>query len=144
MQQRLTTPDALLVALEAAGRIRRRRLMVAVVADAAGGVGALSEMDFALLCRQASLPEPHRQQPRQDGEGRWRYLDVIWTRRDGRGVHVEVDGRGHMEVEVWEEDLLRANDIAIADGAIVLRVPATVVRTEAHRVMVQVRRALGL
>lgn len=61
-----------------------------------------------------------------------------------RGVHVEVDGRGHMEVEVWEEDLLRANDIAIADGAIVLRVPATVVRTEAHRVMVQVRRALGL
>lgn len=143
VQQRLVTPAGVLDALESAGQVRRRRLMRAVAADAAGGVDALSELDFARMCRSAGIAEPVRQTRRRDSDGRWRYLDVLWRRPDGRWLLVEVDGRGHLDVETWEDDLLRANDVVIRDDAIVLRVPATVVRAEPARVLAQLRRALA-
>ena len=144
VNRRLASPDEVLGELEVAGRIRRRQLMRSVAADAAGGVDALSELDFARLCRAAGVPEPRRQRRRRDAEGRWRYLDVLWIRTDGRRVVVEVDGRGHIEVERWEDDLMRANDVTIGDQAIVLRVPGTLARAEPRRVLAQVSRALGL
>ncbi len=143
VQQRLVTPAGLLDALETAGRVRRRRLMRAVAADAAGGVDALSELDLARLCRSAGVPEPVRQQRRRDADGRWRYLDATWRRPDGRWLVVEVDGRGHLDVETWEDDLLRANDLVLRDDAVVLRLPATVVRAEPARVLAQLRLALA-
>ncbi len=144
VQQRLATPDQVLDELGRAGRVRRARLVVQVLADAAGGVQALSELDFARLCRDAALPEPKRQRRRRAEDGRWRWLDVEWERRrDGRRVVVEVDGRGHMREDVWEDDLLRANDVTIGDGAIVLRVAGLTVRTRPELVIAQLRRVLA-
>ena len=80
---------------------------------------------------------------RRDADGRRRYLDVEWVRaRDGRRVVVEVDGRGHMREDVWEDDLLKADDVTIDDHAIVLRLAGTTARTRPERVVAQLRRVL--
>lgn len=143
VQQRLATVDQVQAALDRAGRVRRGRLLRLVLGDVAGGVHALSELDFARLCRRHGLPEPDRQRTRRDPQGRLRYLDVEWRRRrDGRLVVVEVDGRGHMRQDTWEDDLLRQNDVTIDDGALVQRVPSTIVRTAEHLVVPQLRRVL--
>ncbi len=142
VQRRLAHPEALQEQLAKAGAVRRRRLMAAVLQDVQGGAHALSELDFARLCRGAGLSEPLRQAVRTDSSGRRRFLDAEWVRPDGRLVVVEVDGRGHMDQQVWEGDLLRANDVVIQDDAIVLRFPATVLRTEPQLVIAQLRRAL--
>ncbi len=75
-------------------------------------------------------------------QGRLRYLDVEWIRKDGKRVVVEVDGRGHMEQETWEDDSLRANGVVIRDDAMVLRIPSTIIRTREHVVVAQLRLAL--
>ena len=143
VQQRLVTPAGVGAELDRAGRVRRAALVRQLLHDVAGGVEALSELDFALLCRRAGLPEPQRQRFRRDAEGRRRYLDVEWVRaRDGRRVVVEVDGRGHMREDVWEDDLLKANDVTIDEAAIVLRVAGITVRTRPQRVVAQLRRVL--
>ena len=144
VQQRLATTADLEAELDRAGRVRRARLLRLVLADVAGGVHALSELDFAQLCRRHLLPEPDRQRLRRDPEGRLRYLDVEWVRRrDRRKVVVEVDGRGHMRQSTWERDSLRQNDITIDDEALVLRVPSSIIRTEPELVVAQLRRALA-
>ncbi len=144
VQQRLATPAQILDELDRAGRVRRARLLRAVLDDVVGGVRALSELDFARLCRDAGLPEPKRQRTRRDPQGRLRYLDVEWVRRrDRRKVVVEVDGRGHMRQSTWEDDSLRQNDVTIDDRALVLRVPSSIVRTQPELVVAQLRRALA-
>ncbi len=143
VQQRLVTTARVRAELERAGRVRRAGLVRRLLEDVDGGVQALSELDFARLCRRAGLPEPQRQRIRRDAEGRRRYLDVEWVRaRDGRRVVVEVDDRGHMREDVWEDDLLRANDVTIGDQAIVLRVAGMTVRTRPGLVLAQLRRVL--
>lgn len=144
VQQGLASTAQVRAALDAAGAVNRRRLVAAVLGDVEGGATALSEIDFARLCRAAGLPEPRRQRRRRDRDGRFRYLDVEWVRSDGRRVVVEVDGRGHLRQARWEDDLLRANDITIGDGAMVLRVPSTVLRSEPELVLRQLRQALAV
>ena len=61
VQQRLVTPAGVRAELDRAGRVRRAGLVRQLLEDVAGGVEALSELDFALLCRRAGLPEPKRQ-----------------------------------------------------------------------------------
>ena len=92
VQQGLARPDELADELERAGRIRWHRLLAHAVADIKGGAQALSEIDFARLCRRYRLPEPVRQAVRLEASGRRRYLDAEWTRSDGRRVVAEVDG----------------------------------------------------
>ena len=75
MQQRLTTPDALLDASRRCVGRRRRGFIKAVVGDVALGIQSLGELDFARLCRARGLPEPSRQVVRQGPRGRI-YLDV--------------------------------------------------------------------
>lgn len=58
VQQGLTRPDRLRDELLRAGRVRHRRLVAAVLDDVEGGVRALSELDFARLCRRHRLPTP--------------------------------------------------------------------------------------
>lgn len=72
----LTTPNALRRELVTAGQVRHRRLLMAAISDAEGGVQALSELDFTGLCRRYGLPEPTRQVRRRDASGRLRYIDV--------------------------------------------------------------------
>jgi hypothetical protein len=141
VQQRLATPESLRAALVRAPRARHRAVLIAAVEDIEQGAQALSEIDFARLCRLYRLPEPQRQVIRVDASGRRRYLDAVWRRRDGRMVVVEVDGALHLAPGRWWEDQLRQNELTLGD-ALVLRFPSVVVRTEPALVAAQLRRAL--
>lgn len=141
VQQRLTTPPDLADALERFTRVRHRAVLIATIADIAGGSQALSEIDFVRLCRRHHVPEPDRQLLRRDSSGRRRYLDATWRRADGRLIVVEVDGALHLAPRAWWNDQHRQNELALAD-ALVLRFPSVVVRTDPAGVLAQLRRAL--
>lgn len=143
VQQRLVSAPALRVALEAAPRVRHRRVLRAAIDDIAQGAEALSEIDFVRLCRRNGLPPPMQQVVRRGPGGRRRYLDATWRRADGRLVVVEVDGALHLSPRRWWDDQLRQNEVALAD-ALVLRFPSVVVRTEEATVAGQLRRALRI
>ena len=143
VQQRLLRPDHLRSALNDASSVRHRAIMRAAVDDIAMGAQALSEIDFVCLCRRFALPRPQLQTVRASPGGRRRYLDVEWTRADGRRVVVEVDGALHLRSLDWVRDQLRQNEITLANS-LVLRFPAVVVRTEPALVAHQLRRALQI
>lgn len=143
VQQRLTTPDAVLGELERAGRIRHRRTMQLALLDVVGGAQSLEEIDFARLCRRAGLPEPMRQERRRDARGRVRFLDVEWRLRGGGRLVVEVDGVGHMEREQWYDDLLRDAELGSDARTVRIRIPAGAARHEPERVLAIVRRHLA-
>lgn len=137
VQQRLTTPAAL---ADVAARVRRharRPMLTAVISDLADGVQALSELDFARLCRRAGLPEPSRQRVVHLPGGR-AVLDVEW---DAWKVAAEIDGLQHMEAATWLADAWRHNDV-VADGRLLLHFPHLAVRLDPDRVIAQVRAAL--
>ncbi|MFC8731706.1 hypothetical protein ACFT5B_04525 [Luteimicrobium sp. NPDC057192] len=143
VQQRLTTPDAVLGELERAGRIRHRRTMQLALLDVVGGSQSLEEIDFARLCRRAGLPEPSRQERRRDARGKVRFLDVEWRLRNGGRLVVEVDGVGHMEREQWYDDLLRDAELGSDARTVRIRIPAGAARHEPDRVLAIVRRHLA-
>lgn len=143
VQQRLTSGPALVSAIGAATRTRHRALLLSAAQDIAGGAEALSEIDFARLCRRAGLPEPVRQGVRRDRYGRRRYVDAEWLLPGGRRVVVEVDGAVHLNWQVLAGDQLRQNEIVLT-GDVVLRYPSVIVRCEPALVINQLRRALGL
>ena len=107
----------------------------------AAGAQALSEIDFARLCRRHGLPEPRRQSVRVDAAGRRRYLDAEWVRADGRRVVAEVDGAVHLVPRRYWDDMERANELVL-DGRLVLRFAAFAVRAYPRTVATQLRRAL--
>jgi very-short-patch-repair endonuclease len=137
-QQRLVATIDMAPVLARMTHVKRRRLIVEAVADAAGGAESIAEMDFARLCRRHRLPEASRQVARVDSAGRRRYRDVYF---DQWRVHVEIDGAQHLEVASWYADMRHHNEIAIA-GEILLRFPAWVVRHKPDEVAAQVRAAL--
>ncbi len=142
VQQRLVEPERLLRALVGAPRCRHRAVLLAAARDIAQGAEALSEIDFAVLCRRGGLPEPTRQAVRSEPSGRRRYLDVEWERERGRRLVVEIDGALHLAATRWWNDQLRQNELVLA-GDRVLRFPSVVVRCEPHLVLDQLRRALA-
>lgn len=140
VQQGLTRPADLWQVL---GRVRgysRVRLLHAVVGDIDGGAHALSELDFAVLCRRAGLPEPDRQAFRRDSRGQKRYLDAEWKRWR---LAAEVDGGVHTRVRNWWADMDRANEITLS-GSRVVRFPSVALRLHADRVVEHIRRGLWL
>lgn len=143
VQQRLVGAAQLRAALDVAIRLRHRHAMALAIADIEQGAHALSEIDFARLCRRHGLPEPRRQAMRTEPSGRVRYLDAMWLLTDGRRVVVEVDGALHLTPRNWWSDQYRQNELVIA-GDIVLRFPSVVVRTAEDEVAGQLRRALGM
>jgi hypothetical protein len=143
VQQRIVRAAAVRAALEAQPRLRHRRALVLALVDIEQGADALSEIDFARLCRRHGLPAPQRQAVRRERSGRRRYLDASWRRRDGRLVVAEVDGALHLDQRRWWDDQARQNELVLAD-AVVLRFPSVVVRTDEHYVAGQLRRALRL
>lgn len=142
VQQRLVRVADLRAALDAAPRTRHRHEMLVAVDDIEGGAHALSEIDFATLCRTAGLMPPVRQAVRLDTTGRRRYLDAEWVLPDGTRIAVEVDGALHLAPMHWWDDQLRQNELVIA-GTKVLRFPSAVVRHEPDLVIDQLRRILG-
>lgn len=139
--QRLLRADVLATELRATTRVRHRAVLLAAAQDIGQGAQALSEIDFARLCRRNGLPEPIRQAIRVEPSGRRRYLDAEWTRRDGRRVIAEVDGALHLIARRWWADQLRQNELMIA-GDLVLRFPTIALRCEEPIVVGQLRRAL--
>jgi hypothetical protein len=137
-QQRRVEPAPLRAVLAMFPRIRRRRLVMALLDDIEGGADALSEIDFKVLCRRSGLPVPTLQHRRTDAGGRVRFLDAYWP---DHNLHVEIDGAHHMEVRHWAADMLRQNQLWLA-GDRILRFPAWLVRTDPAAVVTQLRAAL--
>jgi hypothetical protein len=139
VQQRLATADQLSDALTSAGAVRHAAIMRDVLGDIGGGGHTLGEIDFGPLARRAGLGAPRRQRTRRDHDGKVRYLDVVLVLPDGTELAVEIDGRGHLEVETWTDDLDRQNEVVIG-GRPVLRFPSVIVRLHGDRVVDQLRR----
>lgn len=141
VQQRIVTARQLATVLDSRSSARHHAVLTAAVRDIAQGAQALSEIDFARLCRKAGLPEPTRQRVRIEPGGRRRYLDVEWDLPGGAKVVVEVDGALHLVPAKWWDDQLRQNEVVIAGDA-VLRFPSAIVRTAPAVVLSQLRRML--
>jgi hypothetical protein len=137
-QQRLVSTDEITEAMARMPVVRRRPLILATAADAAGGSHSLPEIEFLRGCRRARLPEPSRQVVRMDARGRKRYLDAFF---EAYGVHVEVDGGHHTDVREWWADMRRQNQLWVS-GDRVLRFPAFVIRNRPDEWIPQVRAAL--
>lgn len=137
IQQRLTTPARLLARWqECRPSGPRRTFLDGAVLDICDGAQALSELDFAGLCRVAGLPEPTRQAVRRGANGRV-YLDAAW---EDIGLVVEIDGGHHQWALNPVDDALRQNDLVI-DGEVVLRIPVLGLRLQQARFMAQVESA---
>lgn len=141
VQQRMVTAAQLSAQLENAGAIRHKRILRSSLFDIAGGSQALSEIDLVRLCRKAGLPKPDQQVVRKDSSGRRRYLDARFVRPDGRVILIEVDGAVHMRVDHWWDDQRRSNDLVLTEDAIILRVPAFLLRSDPRAVQDLLRRA---
>jgi very-short-patch-repair endonuclease len=76
--------------------------------------------------------------PIVDADGRRRYVDAAF---EPWGVHIEIDGRQHMEVRSWWADMKRQNALGV-HGRRVLRFPAWALRNEPDVVIAQIRAAL--
>lgn len=143
VQQRLTTPDKLVLELEMAGAVRHRRLLLAALADIGGGAQAVSELDFLRFCRRHGLPRPTLQTVRMDSRGRRRYLDATFRARNGELVDVEIDGALHLVVRTYWDDMARLNELVIGRDR-VLRFPSYVIYADDPAAVQQLRTALGL
>lgn len=130
VQQRKASPAELHDAAASIRRHRRRRLLTEVVAELAGGVRSLNELDVAVAMRARGLPEPSRQQVRRRPSGR-QYLDADF---DDYEITLEIDGPQHDEPLARLEDLVR--DIGLAmDGRTVVRLPMVAWRLGEGRVL---------
>lgn len=136
IQQGLVTAERLLVALAAAGPIRRRHLIALTLGDIEGGAQSLLEIDFGTLAEQAGLPRPRRQVVRLDAEGKRRYIDV-----DFEFFDVEVDGAIHLKPASYWDDMHRQNELTIAGAPRTLRFSTVAIRLEPDKVVSQLRRA---
>ena len=110
VQQRLVRPQELRRALANMPRLHRRSLIATVLDDVELGAHAASELDFLRFLRRHSLPAPDRLQ-RPVRVGSLRYLDAWWERQR---VAAELDGAHHRTVGIWEDDVLRSNDLLVA------------------------------
>ena len=139
VQQRLVRVADLTAEVERNERVRRRGLMRETLEDIAGGAHALSEIDFSrLVVRRFGLPEPDRQVPRRDANGKRRWLDVVWEQAT---LIVEIDGAGHIDVLQYWDDMDRGNDFTLKHYR-VLRYAAFVIRYRPEYVASQIRQAL--
>ncbi len=140
VQQRLVRVTDLTREVDRNPRLHRRRLINAALADIAGGANALSELDFTrLVVRQFNLPEPDRQVPRRDENGRRRWLDACW---DHARLVVEIDGAAHIDVFTYWDDMDRSNDLILGHHQ-VLRFPAWMVRYNPEYIATKIRQALS-
>ncbi|MGH3448468.1 MAG: hypothetical protein ACRDP4_12690 [Nocardioidaceae bacterium] len=137
VQQGLTTAAGMTEAFARVRRDKRRRFIRGVLADIAGGVRAMGELDFARKCAKRGLPPPTRQRRRTLPNGRV-FIDVYW---DQFGVVVEIEGAHHMLPDIALYDSLRQNDLTISQDK-VLRVPVLGLRVDADAFIDQVEALL--
>jgi hypothetical protein len=138
VQQRLARADDVLLEARRINRHKRRPLILAVAGDIADGAQSLGELDFTRLCRRHRLPPPTRQAVRRGADGRV-YLDATW---DEFSLVVEIEGAHHDAPNHVVDDCLRQNDLTLAGGTRVLRIPVLGLRTTPSLFLDQVERAL--
>ena len=130
VQQRLALVADVAQALAAVRRHARRRMLLSLVADMAGGVQSLGELDVAHDFRRRGFPEPDRQTIRRRPSGT-EYLDC---RLSAYRLVLEIDGAGHDEAEHELSDLLRDITVA-ADGDTCIRIPLVLYRMAREQVL---------
>jgi hypothetical protein len=138
----LTDWDQLLDTLVAHARRGRRGVgaLRAILGQHHGEVektGSGSERLVAILLAEAGLPKPALQHE-VVYEGRRYYIDLAYP---AEWVAIEYDGKQHAEVEVWEGDHPRQNDVVLS-GWTVLRYTRRMYLREPDRIVREVRRAL--
>jgi hypothetical protein len=142
VQQRLTTPERLLVEIERMRPLRWAKKFKRALGAIVDGAHSLAEMRVVRMCHVHELPLPRQQTKRLDSSGRVRYTDAEWRLPSGRIVILEVDGGFHMESVRWEDDIVRERDL-VATGAIVLRCTDRELVDEPQRVAASLR-AVGV
>lgn len=138
VQQRLTTPEQLLLAIDQIRKLRHGALFRLALGDIAGGAQSFAEIDVGRLCDRAGLAPPVRQRLRRDHQGRNRYLDCEWRREDGTAIVLEVDGSFHMRTEHWVRDMRRERRVVISGGP-VLRCSSVELRLDPAAVLRDLR-----
>jgi hypothetical protein len=131
VQQRLCTGQVLDTELGRVGRVRHKAYLRLALKDIVSGAQAASELDVGAMCRRAGLVQPRRQVRRRDSSGRWRYLDAEWTLTTGEIGVLEVDGRHHLSVEHWQDDMRRERGVVLS-GRRVLRATCLELSLEAR------------
>lgn len=121
VQQRLVTPDELRAELNSRRRVRNAPHIRHALAALADGATTTSEATFLRECRRRGLPRPRMQVHRRGPSGH-RVVDAEFRLPGGRLLMVEIDGVGHMEVDSWQADIVRHNDLVALTGALILRV----------------------
>lgn len=130
VQQRLTTVAEMEAVVARIRRHPRRRLLLQLLGDLAGGVQSLNELDVAAGLRRRGLPEPARQAIRRRPSGT-AYLDNDFP---DYGFSLEVDGQGHDDPQQRMKDVLR--DLAeLAAGSSTVRIPVVVWRLDEEAVL---------
>ncbi|MCW2831258.1 MAG: hypothetical protein JWP31_1950 [Aeromicrobium sp.] len=135
MQQGLANHRHLHDALDRRGACRRRALIRESILDATGGIHSLPERDFDEIRRRARLPAPSRQRVVKGPDGRY-HLDAAW---DEVRLAVEVHGAHHQQVDQWDADIMRGNDLVI-DGYRLLIFTSYAIRHEPAAVTQQLTR----
>jgi hypothetical protein len=141
LQQRLVTIDSLIEEYHRTKTINKSQLVARTLSTLDVGIEAMSEWDFAQLCTRFGIVQPSRQARRADSDGKSRYLDAYWE-LPNRKLIVELDGRGHLDFEVRQDDMYRDNEMLI-QGFITLRIPAVAFRLDPARWMRQIQKALS-
>jgi hypothetical protein len=140
IQQRFTSAARLRDALSEAGQVKHRKVLLALLADLAGGAEALSEVAFLRWCRKHGFPRPATQ-VRFDGAGRRRYLDATFELGDGSALLVEIDGGIHLTLTARWADTAKDNDAVIANRK-TLRFPSVAIYSDDPRAVAQLRAAI--
>jgi hypothetical protein len=141
VQQQLSTADRLLGVLAEAGPVRHCRVLKLALTDIGGGAQALTEIDFARLCRKYKLGRVIHQVVRLDASGKRRYLDAVVEDPSGAQIAVEIDGAIHLlEISYWN-DMSRGNELVIS-GQPFLRFPSIALHFDEALVADQIQRAL--
>jgi hypothetical protein len=135
LQQGLVSAARMHEALDRRGACHRRGLIRESILDGDGGIASLPERDFDEIRIRAGLPPPTRQRRVEGPDGHY-YLDVEW---DDLGLAVEVHGTQHQEVDHWDADVTRSNEIAIG-GRRLLVFTSYAVRHEGDPVVDQLSR----
>jgi hypothetical protein len=134
IQQRLATAESFQFWVNELRPLRWARVYRALLADIEGGSQSLAEIDLLRLCRDCGLMPPTRQAKRRDASGRTRFTDAEWRLPDGRVVILEVDGSFHMDVEQWEDDLVRQRQLS-APGRTIVHCTARELREDPRRLV---------
>lgn len=119
LHSRLVSTGEIRAAAGARARLRRRRLLLALLDDLDSGACSVLERAYRSDVEQAHALPPAQRQAAGRVEGRAAYRDVRYA---GWGLYVELDGRAfHDNPRARDRDLARDLAAVVEDGSTTLR-----------------------